>query len=136
MTWAQIHALYSIHDQPTSNLQPSFNIAPTQTVDFVVLNKGGNQEMISGRWGLVQFFAKQIGKMTTITAQIETVDTSGMFREPFENRRCLIPADGYFEWTTSEADGRRDPWMLHLPEDHGFSFAGLWAHKYNLGITG
>ncbi|NGP19269.1 SOS response-associated peptidase [Devosia aurantiaca] len=135
MTWADIHALYSIHNPPATNMRPRYNIAPTQTVDMIVLDKGGNREMISGRWGLVPFFAKEIGKLTTINARIETVDTSGMFREPFKKRRCLIPADGYFEWTTSEADGKKDPWLLHLPQHRGFSFAGLWAHNDNLGIT-
>ncbi|MBF0680834.1 MAG: SOS response-associated peptidase [Devosia sp.] len=135
MTWAEIHALYSIHDAPASNLQPRYNIAPTQTVDFVVNDKGGSRELIQGRWGLVPFFAKEIGKMTTINARIETVDTSGAFREAFKKKRCLIPADGYFEWTTSEVDGKKDPWLLQLPSGKGFSFAGLWASNDNLGIT-
>lgn len=72
-------------------------------------------------------------------ARIETVDTSGAFREPFKSKRCLIPADGYFEWTTSEDDGKKDPWLLQLPEakpfSFSFSFAGLWAHNDKLGVT-
>ena len=68
-------------------------------------------------------------------ARIETVDTSGAYREPFKSRRCLIPADGYFEWTTSIEDGKKDPWLLQLPEGRPFSFAGLWAHNDKLGVT-
>lgn len=81
MTWAEIHALYSLSDEnfpmgPPSNMQPRYNIAPTQTVDFIQIDKAGNREFVSGRWGLVPFFAKEIGKFSTFNARIETVDTS------------------------------------------------------------
>lgn len=96
LTWAELHALYSIHDQPpgASNLQPSYNIAPTQTVVFVHHDKAGNLEFNRGRWWLVPFFAKELPKVTMFNARIETIDTSGAFREPFKKRRCLIPAAG------------------------------------------
>ncbi|MBE0580019.1 SOS response-associated peptidase [Devosia sp.] len=140
MTWAEIHALYSLSNElfplgPPSNLQPRYNIAPTQTIDFVQLDKGGNREFHRGRWGLVPFFAKEVGKLTTFNARIETVDTSGVFRESFKRRRALIPADGYFEWTTNAEDGKKDPWHLQLPGGEGFSFAGLAAHNDNLELS-
>lgn len=50
-------------------------------------------------------------------ARIETLDSTAAFRDAFKTRRCLIPADGYFEWTTSPVDGKKDPWLLHLPEN-------------------
>ena len=134
LTWSQLHALYSIHERPATNLPPRFNIAPTQDVDFVHLDKAGNMEMDRGRWWLVPFFAKEIGKNAMFNARIETVDTSGAFREGFKSRRCLIPADGYFEWTKAE-DGGKDPWLLQLPDGAPFSFAGIWAHNDNLGVT-
>lgn len=139
-TWAELHALYSLSDElfptgPRSNMQPRYNIAPTQDVDFLALDKGGNRELLRGRWWLVPFFAKELPKATMFNARIETVDTSRAFREPFTRRRCLIPADGYFEWTTSLVDGKKDPWLLQLPEGKPFSFAGLWAYNDNLGIT-
>jgi putative SOS response-associated peptidase YedK len=139
-TWAELHALYKLSDDlfptgPRSNMQPRYNIAPTQDVDFVALDKGGNRELLRGRWWLVPFFAKELPKAAMFNARIETVDTSGAFREPFKKRRCLIPADGYFEWTTSLVDGKKDPWLLQLPEGKPFSFAGLWAQNENLGVT-
>lgn len=138
-TWADLHALYKLSDElypmPPSNMQPRYNIAPTQDVDFVALDKGGNCELLRGRWWLVPFFAKELPKATMFNARIETVDTSGAFREPFKKRRCLIPADGYFEWTTSLVDGKKDPWLLQLPKGRPVSFAGLWAHNDNLGVT-
>jgi putative SOS response-associated peptidase YedK len=137
MTWGEIHALYSIHDHgpPPSNMPPRYNIAPTQSVNFAHLNKSGKMELDYGRWWLVPFFAKQLPKAAMFNARIETIDTSGAFREPFKSKRCLIPADGYFEWTISEKDRKKDPWLLQLPEGRGFSFAGLWAYNDKLDVT-
>jgi putative SOS response-associated peptidase YedK len=137
MTWEQIHALYKLSDNlypVKSNLQPRYNIAPTQDVMFVHLDKEGNLELDEGRWWLVPWFTKELPKAAMFNARIETVDTSGAFREGFKSRRCLIPADGYFEWTKAE-DGGKDPWLLQLQEGQPFSFAGIWAHNDNLGVT-
>jgi putative SOS response-associated peptidase YedK len=137
LTWSELHVLYKLSDEmfPTkSNMQPRYNIAPTQDVDFVHLDKAGNMELNRGRWWLVPFFAKELSKLPMFNARIETIDTSGAFREGFKSRRCLIPADGYFEWTKGE-DGGKDPWLLQLPGGAPFSFAGIWAHNDNLGVT-
>lgn len=138
LTWPELHALYKLSDElhPVAphNMQPRYNIAPTQDVDFVHLDKAGNMELDRGRWWLVPFFAKEMPKAAMFNARIETVDTSGAFREAFKSRRCLIPADGYFEWTKGE-DGGKDPWLLQLPDGQPFSFAGIWAHNDKLGVT-
>lgn len=139
MTWADIHALYKLSDElfpmAPSNMQPRYNIAPTQDVDFVHLDKTGNMELNRGRWWLVPWWAKELPKAAMFNARIETVDTGPAFRDAFKSRRCLIPADGYFEWTTNEEDGKKDPWLLQMPRGAGFSFAGIWAHNDNLGVT-
>lgn len=137
MTWAELHALYSIHDAPpaTSNVQPRYNIAPTQEVDFAHLDRAGNIELNRGRWWLVPHWAKELPKAAMFNARIETIDTSPAFRDAFKARRCLIPADGYFEWTTNAEDGKKDPWLLEMPDGQPFSFAGVWAHNDNLGVT-
>jgi len=136
MTWAEMHALYSIHNPgpPRTNVQPRYNIAPTQDVDFAHLDKAGNIEIDRGRWWLVPHWARELPKATMFNARIESIDTSPAFRDAFKGRRCLIPADGYFEWTMGE-DGKKDPWLLQLPDGKPFSFAGLWAHNDNLGVT-
>jgi putative SOS response-associated peptidase YedK len=139
-TWAELHALYSLSDElfptgPKSNMEPKYNIAPTEDVDFVAHDKSGNRELMTGRWWLVPFWAKELPKAAMFNARIETIDTTAAFRDAFKSRRCLVPADGYFEWTTSPIDGKKDPWLLQLPEAKGFSFAGLWAHNDNLGVT-
>ncbi len=137
MTWAELHALYSIHDKgpPATNMQPRYNIAPTQTVQFAHLDKTGEMELDEGRWWLVPFWAKEVPKATLFNARIETADSTPAFRDAWKSRRCLIPADGYFEWTVSDEDGKKDPWLLQMPDGKGFSFAGLWAHNDNLGVT-
>jgi putative SOS response-associated peptidase YedK len=137
MTWEELHALYSINDKgpPASNMQPRFNIAPTQPVHFAHLDRTGNLELDEGRWWLVPYWAKEVPKATLFNARIETADSTPAFRDAWKYRRCLIPADGYFEWTTSAVDGKKDPWLLQMPDGGGFSFAGLWARNDNLGVT-
>lgn len=137
LTWAELHRLYSIHNAlpAKTNVQPRYNIAPTQDVDFAHLDKAGNIEMDRGRWWLVPHWAKELPKAAMFNARIETIDSSPAFRDGFKSRRCLIPADGYFEWTTSAEDGKKDPWLLQLPDGAPFSFAGIWAHNDNLGVT-
>lgn len=74
-------------------------------------------------------------KAAMFNARIEGIDTAPAFRDAFKSKRCLIPADGFFEWTISPADGKKDPWHIYLPGHAPFSFAGLWAHNSNLDIT-
>jgi putative SOS response-associated peptidase YedK len=118
MTWSEIHALYSILDKgpPPSNMPPRYNIAPTQSVHFAHKDSDGHLRVDYGRWWLVPFFAKELPKAAMFNARIETVDMSGAFREPFKSKRCLIPADGYFEWTTNAEDGKKDPWLFQMPD--------------------
>ncbi len=68
-------------------------------------------------------------------ARSESADTSGAFKDAFASTRCLIPADGFYEWTKSPADGGKDPWHIFLPGHQAFSFAGLWAYNKKLDIT-
>jgi putative SOS response-associated peptidase YedK len=74
-------------------------------------------------------------KQAMFNARIETVDTSGAFKDAFASTRCLIPADGFFEWTKSPEDGGRDPWHIFLPGPQAFLFAGLWAYNKKLDVT-
>jgi putative SOS response-associated peptidase YedK len=135
MTWAEIYALYSIHDRrpPASNMQPRYNIAPTDDVQIVHLDREGNREFDTARWWLLPFWAKEPTKAAMFNARIETIAEAPAFRDAFKSKRCLIPADGYFEWTTGP-DGGKDPWLLQLPEGTGFSFAGLWAYNSKVSI--
>jgi putative SOS response-associated peptidase YedK len=85
------------------------------------------RELAMLRWGLVPFWAKdlKIG-YRTINARAETVASKPAFRAAFRQRRCLIPADGFYEWKTQS--GGKQPYYIRLKHNHLFAFAGLWEH--------
>ncbi|MEJ2718431.1 MAG: SOS response-associated peptidase [Deltaproteobacteria bacterium] len=77
------------------------------------------------RWGLIPFWAKDIKiGYKTINARSETAPGKPAFRSAFKKRRCLIPADGFYEWKS--AKGKREPYLVRLKDEQLFAFAGLW----------
>ncbi len=110
----------------TRELPPRFNIAPTQVVPIVRRRADGRREAALLRWGLVPAGAEDpaIGSRL-INARAETVETKPAFRQSFAERRCLVPADGFYEW---RAEGqKRQPILIRLPGGKPFAFAGLWS---------
>jgi putative SOS response-associated peptidase YedK len=97
-----------------------------------VVERPRGSEFIQARWGLVPDWANEPPKAPTINARSETAAERPLFRSAFKYRRCLIPADGYYEWQRSGTTKR--PFRLHLDE-RLFSFAGLWAENDRLGVT-
>ena len=123
MPWSELVKLYRIDDRP--NLRPRYNIAPTQDVLAIRLDSAGKQEAVELRWGLIPFWAKEEKiAYSTINARAETVAAKPAFREAFKKRRCLIAADGYYEWKAE--DGAKQPYRITLNPEQPFSFAGLW----------
>ena len=110
---------------PPRELRPRFNIAPTQTIPIVRMGKGAHRECVTARWGLVPSWAKdeKIGARM-INARGETVADKPSFRSAVTGRRCLIPADGFFEWARS--GDRKRPHFIHFADARPFAFAGLW----------
>jgi putative SOS response-associated peptidase YedK len=134
ITWQELVELYRIHDQPALNLRPRYNVAPSQEIP-ICRPANGVREIILARWGLVPFWAKDLKvgyKM--INAKAETVDQKPSFRNAFKSRRCLIPADGFYEWKKLEG-GEKQPYRLCLADRGPFSFAGLWETNSNLEVT-
>jgi len=105
---------------------PNHNVAPTQDI-FAVLEGGGGRRVESLHWGLIPFWAKEakIGNKM-INARAETIATSGAFKHAFKKRRCIIPADGFYEWTKRAGQQKKQPWFIHRPDDEPIAFAGLW----------
>jgi putative SOS response-associated peptidase YedK len=105
---------------------PHYNVAPTQPV--AVITNVQNRRMEMMRWGLVPYWAKDpsIGSKM-INARSETIQEKPSFKNAFQKRRCLIPADGFYEWLRG-APGKSasTPYYFHLVEHKPFAFAGLW----------
>ena len=134
LTWRELHDLYRLLlDAPPDNLRPRWNGAPTQDFAVCRLGQGGARRIARLRWGLVPFWAKdlKIGARL-INARAETVHEKPAFRSAFKSRRCLIPADGWFEWQRSGAG--KQPHFLSLADGSPLSFAGLWE-RWTKGDT-
>ncbi len=103
-----------------------YNIAPTQEVAAVRLNAEKQREFVMLRWGLIPYWSKDAkGGFATINAMSETVDSKPAVREPFRRRRCLILADGFYEWTPTGKKAKQ-PFLIRLQDQTAFAFAGLW----------
>ncbi len=105
---------------------PNYNTAPTTEV-LVVHEDGSTRRLDAFRWGLVPLWAKDLkigAKM--INARAETVATKPAFRRAFAKRRCIIPADGFYEWTTQPGQDKKQPYFIHRPDGEPYAFAGLW----------
>ena len=106
-------------------LGPRYNVAPTQPIEVIVQRDDGRFLELH-RWGLVPSFAKSVSAGNRlINARAETVATSPAFRTAFARRRCIIPADGFYEWRREGA--RKQPFLIHAADDRPLAFAGLWA---------
>jgi putative SOS response-associated peptidase YedK len=124
-TWAQIHAMYSLTSVP-SNVQPSFNVCPTDTVDVVV--RGGDKRiLLPMRWCLIPgWWKKSLKEMrvATFNARSDTIAEKPMFRDSFERRRCLMPASGYYEWVTAP-DKSKHPFYFTRVDGEPMTIAAI-----------
>ena len=125
LSWAELHELMDLIGAPL-NLQPRYNVAPSQNVAVVRATANGRRLSLM-RWGLIPSWAKDpaIGHKL-INARAETAAEKPSFRTAFRHRRCLIPADGFYEW--QRRGGTRQPWLFRLSNGAPFAFAGLWEH--------
>lgn len=119
---AEIFALLRVPE-----LVSRFNISPTQEVPIVRLSLTGGREFSYVRWGLIPSWAKdpKIGA-SMINARSDGVATKPSFRSAFKRRRCLIPADGFYEWQEVPGQKFKQPYAISLKEPGTFAFAGLW----------
>ncbi len=101
-----------------------FNIAPSQRMPIVRLDREGHRVASLVKWGLIPSWTKGKPKQQPINARAETVATSPMFRQAIERRRCLVPADGFYEWQGAKPP--KQPFFIHMRDDASFAFAGLW----------
>ncbi len=126
-------------DRVTESLEPDYNVAPTKQV-YAVLTRGSRghgetppqevaRELRVVRWGLIPSWAKDVSiGSRLINARAETVDSKPAFRQAFAKRRCLLPADGFYEWQQVTENGRvrKQPYFIHRPDGGVLAFAGLY----------
>jgi putative SOS response-associated peptidase YedK len=111
-------------DRAAYETTSNFNVAPSQEVLAIVKHAGENW-LVKFHWGLVPFWAKDISiGNRMINARSETIAEKPSFRNAFKKRRCLILADGFYEWKGEK--GRKQPMFITLPDRKPFAFAGLW----------
>lgn len=116
----------TFHVTKVHDLEPQYNIAPTQMVAAVLYNSETQQrELQKLRWGLIPSWAKDLGMgAKLINARAETAAEKPAFRSAFKHRRCLLVADGFYEW--QHQGSKKQPYYFHLQEGKVFGFAGLW----------
>jgi putative SOS response-associated peptidase YedK len=121
----QVRALFRYPEQP--NFPPRYNVAPTQPIPIVRMTDGKRQFALV-RWGLIPPWVKDPRTFTLlINARAESVNEKPAFKNAMKRRRCLIPADGFYEWKTE--DGRKRPFVARPKGDSTLmAFAGLWEN--------
>ncbi|HUI47104.1 MAG TPA: SOS response-associated peptidase [Acidimicrobiia bacterium] len=114
---------------------PNYNVTPRAEVP-VVADSRGRRVLDVVRWGLVPSWAKDqsIGDRM-INARAERIQTSNAFKRAFERRRCIVPADGFYEWQPIEGRKQKQPWFIRRRDCEPLAFAGLWEiwHDRSLG---
>lgn len=120
-----LHALFRVIT--TLNLRPLYNVAPTQAVPVIGREKDGKRALKLFRWGLIPRWSKEMPKSAPlINARSEGIAEKPTFRDSFAQRRCLVPADGFYEWHKDKTSADRRPWRIFMKDRPGFAFAGVW----------
>lgn len=108
------------------NLEPNYNIAPSQRMPVVRQSEGGDRVIERYSWGLLPFWAKEKNAgYSLINARAETLDSKRSFKPYFQNQRCLIPASGFYEWKGPK--GNKTPYYIYPTHEPVFAFAGLYS---------
>jgi putative SOS response-associated peptidase YedK len=121
---SRIRKAFHLEQTAPLGLKPRFNIAPSQQVPIIRATET-DREMVLARWGLIPHWSKEPKtKYSTINARIESVAEKPAYRTSFKSRRCLVPADGYYEWKAM--NDKKVPHYIHLRNGDVFAIAGLW----------
>jgi putative SOS response-associated peptidase YedK len=114
--------LFDLPEVP--DLLPRYNVAPSQEVP-VVRQRGETRELTLLRWGLIPFWSKDPKRgPTPINARSDSASEKPAFRQAFRRHRCLLPADGFYEW--KKEGTKKQPVLFRMRDEGPFAFAGLW----------
>ncbi len=124
-----ISEAFAVEGWPWRGMPARYNLAPTQGAPVVRLaRRAGDRELAVLRWGLVPPWAKDMAiGIRLINARSETAAEKPAFRDAFRHRRCIVPADGFFEWQTRGGKGSKQPFLIQPAQGGLFGFAGLWS---------
>jgi len=111
---------YGLQDGPET--YTGYNVVPSY--DIPVIRNNPERQLANCHWGLIPTWAKDT-KLQPVNARADGVATKPFFRDSFKSRRCLIPVNGYYEW--SESGGKKQPYFIHLDNNELFSLAGIWS---------
>lgn len=115
---------------PDTEYRPRFNVTPGQVVPIIVRDQTLTSQIREMQWGFRSHLARGVKSSSgIINARAETIFEKPMFRDSFRSRRCIVPADGFYEWQ-SIASGRQ-PYLVQLDDHAAFGFAGLWNQSPN-----
>jgi len=135
LTWLEIVELLSLaENHPPMSIEKNTNISPKQNIAFSCINEHGNRIVTHGLWSLVPSWIKEIPQYPTFNARSETAAEKPTFRGSFRHKRCLIPANGYYEWEKLK-NNKKQPWFIHLESNAPFCFAGLWDYNDYFGTV-
>ena len=115
----------TVEDTGLEDLGPRYNVAPSQPVPIVVGHNGGRR-LVMAKWGFHPAWMKT-STLAPINAKAETVGTSRMFQGAVKHARCLVPADGFYEWKSVSGQKRKQPYYFRLKVGGLFAFAGLYT---------
>jgi putative SOS response-associated peptidase YedK len=122
---------------PAFEIRPNYNVAPAQEIPVVIQYEDG-RHFKNRQWGLVPFWAKDISiGSRMINARVETLSSKPAFKAALKHRRCLIPANGFYEWKGKA--GNKQPYYFRLPSGEPFAFASLyecWGDKEAPPVAG
>ena len=123
---SRIRETFNLEHTEPLGLNLRYNIAPSQEIP-IIRNSDTSREMMLARWGLIPGWSKESKtKYSTINARIESIAEKPTYRTPFKRQRCLIPADGFYEWKKVESN--KVPHHIRMKDGKVFAFAGLWDH--------
>jgi putative SOS response-associated peptidase YedK len=122
----QLAEAFGIDEIRTESKGERYNVAPTLDV-YSVIEHDGQRRLGTLRWGFLPHWAKSLKDRAPINVRVETIHEKRMFRSAFEKRRCILPADGFYEWQEREGHSRKQPWFIHDPDDRPLAFAGIWT---------
>jgi putative SOS response-associated peptidase YedK len=118
---------FGVDEVRTDPLPQRWNVAPSTEV-YAVIETGGRRRLGSLRWGFVPHWTRQLrGARQPINARVESVATSRMFADAFVRRRCLVPADGFYEWQARDEGRVKQPYHLADPDGEPLALAGIWS---------